>query len=395
MAFQVRTVLLIAIITIINYFDRSAISFAILPIEKELGLSDAEFGMILGAFGIGYLAISFISGIVLDRFGSIRIWAMSAAFWSCCTLSFSFARGFWSMLILRALLGAAEALHFPALLKTTADWLQPSFRARAISFGLLGVPIASVIGAPFLTFLMSGLSWRWMFVILGVLGLIWALIWPRCFRNRVNPHHGSGKERSATFWTMMKHRSFIASCIAYFALGYLVFFGLLWLPGFFEKQLHLSIHETGTLLMIPWGFSSLLIIAGGSISDWLWKITHSLRIARSYLIIIGLCLAGISFFFLIYASDLRVIIALLSLGLGFAFLINAPLYALNADLFPNRAATAQGIMTGFFALAGIIAPVITGFLVERSGSFVAPFFLIIFVCAIGAFAVFTLQNKIS
>src|SRR5262249_42103989 len=151
MRFQFRVLLLIGFITIVNYLDRSAISFAILPIEKELSFTDADFGMILGAFGIGYLLMCFASGFILERFGSIRAWAVAAAVWSLCTALFSLASGFWSMWTLRLLLGFAEGLHFPALLQTVTDWLKPSLRARALSFTLLGVPIASVMGAPLLT----------------------------------------------------------------------------------------------------------------------------------------------------------------------------------------------------------------------------------------------------
>ena len=387
MGFQIRLLFLIGFITVVNYFDRSALSFAILPIQKELGLTDAEFGMVLGAFGLGYFPMCFLAGFLLDRFGSIGTWAIGCAVWSLCTLSFSFAESFWEMVLLRTLLGFAEAFHFPALLKTITDWLSPSHRAKAISFALLGVPVASVIGSPFLTWLLKTMGWRSMFVALGLMGLAWALLWPLSFYRRGKGRYFS-EEKGVRFSKIGKDPALLGSCIAYFAFGYIVFFGLLWLPGFLEKQVGLNLEKTGILLMIPWGFSALLILAGGAVSDWILKQTGSLRKARSYLIMGGLFLAGVSFSLIPYAKSTAAVMALLSLGLGCGFFLNAPIYALNADLFRARVGTAQGMMTAFFGLAGVIAPVMTGFLVGWSGTFGAAFWLMAFVCGLGTVAVF-------
>jgi ACS family hexuronate transporter-like MFS transporter len=395
MGFQIRLLFLIGLITLINYFDRSAISFAISPMQQELGLSDAEFGLILGAFGIGYLPMAFLSKSILDRMDTVRVWGISAAIWSICTLLFGFASGFWPFLLLRVVLGLAEGLHFPALIKIVSDWLHPAYRTRAVSFVLFGMPLASFIGAPLFTSIINALDWRWMFIILGVFGLIWVLLWPLCFGKRKNPRYGEIVKRSSseTFWKMVKHPSFIGSCIAYFCFGYLAFFELLWLPGFLEKQMNISMRYTGFILMIPWGLTLLLMIAGGFVSDRLWAKTGSIPKARSYLTVGGLLIAGISFFYLPYADHLYTVMAILSLGVGFGFLMNSPIYAMNLDFFPNQMAAAQGIRTGFFALAGILSPILTGFLVQWYGTFQLVFFLIALVALSGSAAVFFLHRK--
>ncbi|HEY5235953.1 MAG TPA: MFS transporter, partial [Rhabdochlamydiaceae bacterium] len=147
-------------ITIINYFDRSAISYAILPIQKDLNLNDVQFGAIGSGLGIGYLFMTLFGGILVDKYGSIKIWAIGAFFWSAVTICMGFAQGFASFFCLRVLLGVAEGIHFPALIKTVADWLQIKSRARFLSFSLLGVPLSSVLGAPLITYLIEAASWR-------------------------------------------------------------------------------------------------------------------------------------------------------------------------------------------------------------------------------------------
>ena len=144
--------------------------------------------------------------------------------------------------------------------------------------------------------------------------------------------------------------------------------------------------------MIPWGCAAIFLVLGGTLSDAIWQRTHSQRKARTFLITIGLLVAGLSFSLLNFSTSLYLDITLLSLGLGFCFFINAPIYALNADLFPHQAATAQGIMIGFSALAGMIAPTITGFLVQATGTFHSAFILIAAICAIGALTTILFQK---
>lgn len=393
---SIQVLFLVAIITIINYFDRSAISYAILPIQKELNVNDVQFGAIASGFGIGYLSVVVFGGILVDKFGSIKIWGISAALWSIVTIATGFADSFTSFFCLRLLLGIAEGVHFPALLKTLSDWLDVKYRGRSLSLALLGVPFSSVIGAPFLSFLIDATSWRWMFFILGTMGLIWSVIWTLFFRKKKNPllslANLPSEIKKNTHWkTIITSPPLLASCAIYFVFGYIVFFGLTWLPGFIEKTHSITISETGLLLTLPWIASSILLIVGGWLSDYLLKRTKSLRKARSYLIAMGLLLAAISFFSLAYTQNLGHQIMLLSLGLGFAFSINSSIYALNADLFPSHTGTAQGIMSCFFAIAGIISPALTGWLVQNSDHFHSAILFVSILTFGGSLIAFLLQ----
>lgn len=388
---------LIAIVTIINYFDRSAMSYAILSLQRDLGLNDLQFGAIASAFGIGYLSVVVFAGMLVDRFGSIKIWVLSAILWSFVTMAMGSAQGFLSLFCLRLLLGMTEAVHFPALLKTIADWLDIRYRGRALSFSLLGVPFSSVIGAPFLSFLIETISWRGMFYLLGIFGLLWSIIWLRFFQKKKNPHLSASttkaNEKKFAHWKdILSTKPLLISCIVYFVFGYIIFFGLTWIPGFLEMQHDISIGKTGLLLTLPWLASCLLLLLGGWISDALMKKTESMRIARSLPIGIGLLLSSASFYLLLHTNQLELQILLLSLGFGFAFSINSPIYALNADLFPAHTGTAQGIMSGFFALAAVVAPALTGWLVESSQQFHSSIFFIFIFTLSGSLLTLFLQH---
>jgi MFS family permease len=193
-AFQWKILVFILFITIVNYVDRSAIAYAILPIQNAFGIDTQDFGFIASAFGIGYFCASFFAGLLVDRFGSIKVWSIFAAIWSVAIMLMGAAQGFWSLCFLRLILGIAETVHFPAFLKTVADWLPPRWRARCVGFGLLGVPLASVVGSPILSYAIHAFDWRVMFFAIGIPGLIWALLWPLCFKNKKAPPKPAQKE---------------------------------------------------------------------------------------------------------------------------------------------------------------------------------------------------------
>ena len=273
--FQWGLLLFVFVITIINYLDRAAIAYAILPIEKIFQLNNQDFGFIASGFGFGYFIACFAAGVLVDRFGSIKIWALCAALWSIATILIGFSKGFWSLFFLRTILGVAEAVHFPALLKTITNWLNPNLRSRCIAFGLLGVPVASVIGAPLLSFIMQEFGWQWMFWVFGTLGIIWAVCFPifsrklYSFRHTAKNPHDVFLETSVLLgkeipWKKIFHsRLFWGNCFNYFIFGYIVFFGLIWFPGYLEKIFKIGILKTGKLLIFPWALSAILLFLGG------------------------------------------------------------------------------------------------------------------------------------
>ncbi len=156
---------------IITYLDRSALSYAIGPLETLFHLSNQDFGIIASAFGVGYLLMTVLGGILVDRYGARRIWPVAGVFWSLACALIAFATGFAWLFVCRLLLGLAEGPSFPALTRVVSDWLPVSERGRALAIGLAAVPFASVIGAPLVSHLVALFGWRWMFVILGLLGI--------------------------------------------------------------------------------------------------------------------------------------------------------------------------------------------------------------------------------
>lgn len=394
---------------IITYLDRTALSYAITPLEQTFGLTNTDFGIIASAFGVGYMIMTVGGGMLVDHYGSRRIWSWSAFLWSVACAFLGLSTGFIWLFVFRMLLGLTEGPSFPAFTRVTADWLPVQERARALAIGLAAVPFASVIGAPFVSYLVASVGWRVMFFILGSFGILWAIVWHIIYRDHPEQsehvsidelkHIQEGLDISPlaasqkTSWRfMLLNRSLLVNNIAFFAFGYLLFFAITWLPGYLEQTYHLQVRNAGWFLVAPWTCATVLLVLGGILSDYLWRKTHSIRLSRSHVIWVCQVISAICFLPIIFSHSLVVAIISISLGVGFGLMPNAAFYAINADLARDRVGTSLGIMDCAFAAAGILAPLITGILSSLTGNYIAAFSLLIGLTLLSALSIILFQH---
>jgi len=384
---------LIFFITLINFVDRSAISFVIDPLKREFHFTDTQFGMILSAFGLGYVLLTAFGGWLVDHFGSRMVWPLAAIGWSLCVGLLGFAGGFWGFIGLRFLLGVTEGPHFPAMTRSISDWLPPMERARALSLGLVAIPLSSVLGAPICSYLVADFGWRTMFIAMSAAGILWALAWYFLFTDKPqnSPYVGEEekkliaacnpkvieREKPNIDWRfILTHPALIANNIAYFAFGYMLFFATLWLPGYFLSQHGLNLKSVGWYLTIPWLVSAVFLKAGGVLSDWIYRKTGSSRLARAHLIWSSQLLAAVFFVLLSFTHTLGMSLLFLSLGLGFGMMPQPAFFSTNIDVAKERSGSSQGITSSCLSLAGIIAPLLTGWLVDLTGNYQGAFLLL-------------------
>lgn len=383
---------LIFFITLVNFVDRSAISFVIEPLKREFNFSDTQFGMILSAFGIGYVLLTAFGGWLVDVFGARLVWPLAAIGWSLCVGFLGFAEGFWGFIVLRLLLGVTEGPHFPAMSRSISNWLPARERARALSLGLVAIPISSVVGSPLASYLVSDFGWRTMFFAISSVGIVWAVVWYAVFKDRpkdskyVNEAElkiiGTGEckvdaKKDPIDWRfILTHPALIANNIAYFAYGYMLFFATLWLPGYFLSQHGLNLKSVGWYLTIPWLVAAVFLKCGGILSDWLYRKTGNGRLARAHVIWSSQLLSAFFFVMLGFTDTLGLSIFFLSLALGFGQLPQPAFFSVNIDVAKERAGSAQGVTSSCLSLAGIIAPFMTGWLIDYTGNYKGAFLLL-------------------
>lgn len=391
-------ILLLFIITVINYIDRSAISYAIPKIKEDFGLNAGQVGMILGAFGIGYMIMTFFGGILADRFGARLILFLLSILWAIAIGLTGLAATFMIVYLMRILLGIAEGPNFPSMNRAVGDWLSEDERAIALSNSLVSVPIALAIGGPVVTGLIALTSWRGMFIILAIAGLLWAPIWYIFFRDSPRKskftneaevkHIESSMDKGVQadsdnhvpakkLWTFLfTNRTLLANDWAFFVFGYYLFFFMTWMPSYLKQAYHLNLKSIGLFSIIPWVLAAIFLYSLGYISDAILKKTGSLRKARSHPIWITQLLATICVIPVIFAQNETTALIFISLAVAFGMGSNSTFYAINVDIAKERAGTSLGVMDTFFAIAGFVAPTLTGWIVNSTGQFTNAFWLL-------------------
>ncbi|MEM9222895.1 MAG: MFS transporter [Pseudomonadota bacterium] len=392
--FRWVVVALLFSITIVNYIDRSAISYAAPDISKALGFSSSEMGLVLGAFGLGYFATTLVGGIATDKFGAKIVLGVAALAWTLSIGLSGLAVGFVMLYAARVGLGLAEGPSFPALTGAVGRWLPSGERATALAGTLVAVPISLAIGAPLVSWMITVAGWRPMFFLLTGLGLLWLPLWFWLFRDdpAASPHVSVTERKLIAESTAKRplarpanERSLIrivfatptllSNYWAFFVFGYFLFFFLTWMPSYLHDTFGLKIITVGFLAAIPWLTSALAMLAVGRVSDRILQRTGRLRLSRSVPIAATQAVAAIAVIPIALIDNLVVSMVGLTIAVAATLAANAAYFAVNIDLLPRHAAPALGVMDAAFAAAGFFAPVITGFVYHGTDSFLAAFIL--------------------
>ena len=392
-------VFLLFAITAINYVDRAAIAYAIPAIQRDLGLSAADVGLVLGAFGLGYAITTLAGGFAVDRWGARAVLTVAAILWSLSIGMTGVATGLAVLYAARVLLGVSEGPNFPALAGAVSAWLSPHERATALANALLAVPLALAVGGPVVTSLLGWLDWRLTFIVLFLLSAAWVPLWWFCFRDdpatsgRVNaaelahirrqepgvaatPHAVlKSWPEAAVLRTLLTNRTLLANYWAFFVFGYFLFFFMTWLPSYLEKKYGLNLAAVGLFTVAPWLAAAVVLWALGRWSDHLLQTTGRLRVARSWLIAGTQLVAALAVIPVALTDNLTVAIVGITIAVAASMGANAAYYAVNVDIVPARAATALGLMDFAFAIAGFLAPAVTGWVLGLRGSFTDGFLL--------------------
>ena len=391
---------MIIIMTMINYVDRGAISYAQEDIINEFGFDNIAWGSILGYFGYGYMLGSLFGGVTADKKGPKFVWLIAGTLWSLFGIGMAFAGEIGMALfggsalagfgLLRVLFGVSEGPIFSTISKTNANWAAPRERGLLSALGLIGVPLGAIITAPIVSGFLVISTWRVLFVILGLLGLVWIIIWYKVFTDypEDNKHvsqeeiesirsteetvHGEKTvetEHNAheKWYHFFKSPTLIFNMVGYFGFQYINFLILTWTPKYLQDEYHFEIHSLWYLGMIPWIGACFTAYFGGRLSDWLRVKTGSLRIARSGLAIFGMTLAAICFLIIPTTNQIGWIMFLMMLGNACIFLPNAVYWSVIIDTAPKKTGTYGGITHFFVNSATIIAPTLTGILVTSYG----------------------------
>jgi len=395
---------LLSLGTLINYLDRTVISVAAPSMSKELGLNAAVMGVVFSAFSWTYAAAQIPGGILLDRLGARLTYFLSVAFWSGFTLLQGFTSGLGTLLTFRLGLGVAEAPCFPTNSRILSIWFPQHERARATSVYSVGQYFGLAFLSPVLFAITAALGWRALFIIVGLIGLVFALVWYAGYRDpdrsgRVNRAEldliaaGGGLDQTAPKtafkWShvrfLFSQRQIIGASIGQFAGNSTMVFFLTWFPTYLATERHMAWLKVGFYAVLPFIAASAGVLVGGQVSDHLLRRTGNATLARKLPIIAGLLLAS-GIVAANFLHDNRLVIAVLSIAFFGQGMVNLG-WTLITDVAPKALIGLTGGVFNLCAnLAGIITPLVVGFIVAATGSFFYALGFIAVVALIGAFS---------
>jgi MFS family permease len=370
----------------VNTIDRAALAVANPLIRHDMGLSISEMGLLLSAFLWAYAFTQLPVGALIDRFGPRRLLAAGLALWSTAQLLCGVVTSTTQFFAARILLGIGEAPQFPTGARVVRDWFNVRDRGFASGVFNSASTLGTGLAAPLLTGLMLLFGWRWMFIIMGLLGLLVAALWFALYRDPrqialtddENRYRTEGdppdRIQQVTFreWrALFRSRTMWGMILGYFGVIYQNWLFNAWMPGYLEIERHMSIAHTGLAAAIPYIFAVTGGLSGGWFADRLLRLGWTPIGSRR----LPLCasMLGAAVFIVIAAvvPSNAIAIGCLSVVMFCSTVATTNAWALVSVVAPANCTASLGSLQNFGGyFGGALAPTVTGFIVQGTGSFV-------------------------
>lgn len=374
---QWMVLILLVISVCINYVDRGNLSIASVALSHELGLRPDQLGVLLSAFFWSYAGFMIFAGWLIDRYDVIWVYAIGYLLWSVATAVTGMVTGFAALFALRLVLGMSESVAYPSYSKIIAAGFPE--RQRGMANGLLdaGSKLGPALGLVTGGTIMAYFGWRALFLSVGLVSLIWLIPWcllaPKIDRKEFGDHKsGPG------LVDILRKKDAWGTFLCLFCANYAWYFMLTWLPPYLQMERHYSAQKMALVGSLPFWSVALGAVLGGFASDsWIKHGASTTRVRKTF-VTAGLC--GCAFFLMpsAIAENQVISMALLMLS-AFAFgLFSSNHWAITQTLAgPLAAGKWTGLQNCAGNLAGVVAPIVTGFIVQRTGSF---YFAFLWVC---------------
>lgn len=358
------------------YAHRGAMGIAEPYVREDLGLNREQTGLILSSFFWLYALMQMPTGWLADRFGVRRTYAIGFALWSLTTILMGVGKNLVTLIVLRVSVGLGQSIAFPASARATANWFQERERGMVIGLYLAGVRYGTVLINLFGAWFLIRYDWRLFFVVIGVAPLIWLAPWMFFLRkweekSRYESPAAPQPQKSASFkesLSLLKDRGALGIFLGFFAYNYVWNVFQAWLPSYLLTR-NFSKAEMGVFSAMPYLAMSVIILISGALSDWLVRRGYDEKKVRKIFIATGMlvgCLivpAGI-------VEDKMTAVWLLTISLSGLGITSPNTWALTQAVSSKATVgTVSGIQNTGGNIGAILAPLLTGTIAHRTGSF--------------------------
>lgn len=376
-------IVLLAISVFINYIDRGNLSIAAPMLKDELGISAAQLGFLLSAFFWTYACLHLFYGWLVDRVNVNWLFAGAFLLWSAATAATGIVHTFAALFVLRLLLGIGEAASYPSYNKIIALNFEEEHRGMANSVLSSGLLLGPGFGMLFGGLLMARFGWRPFFIVLGLASMFWILPWLKWMPRR---QYAAQTETTGApnLYEFLLLRSAWGTCIGLFCGNYVNYFLITWLPFYLVRERHFSMDKMARIGGTAYLLAALACTISGWLSDRWIASGATASLARKAFAGGGLALSGI-LLALAVVSGPRLCVALVILGvIGFG-VFASNIWAITQTLAGQRATGRWvGFQSFFGNMSGMVAPAVTGYVLQRTGQFYWAFLIVAAVALAGS-----------
>lgn len=390
-------------LTLINYIDRISLSVASTALKEEFGISPVAMGYLLSSFVWLYFIALIPMGYLVGRFGPKRVNTWGIGVWSVATVCTAFATGFFSLLTARLVMGAGEATTYPAGARVVRDWMPVRERGMATAVFHSGSLVGPAVGAIGFGWLITTVGWRTAFVVAGAIGFVWLAAWVKWYRHPSQASWlGAAELREITadaaaqgtaavarpalgFRGLAKSRTMWAIGLAHGCAVYATYFFLTWLPSYLQAAKGLSVMTSSIYTAMPYIGAAILAIVIGRLSD-LAVDARAAAAGRRRLVVGAVLLGSAAILLVPLLESTAAILLVITLSLaGCASAISNNLSLVNDLVRSNEdVGTAAGFVTAVGNLFGLLAPIVTGYVVAGTGGFGMAFGVVGILLIIGS-----------
>lgn len=380
--------LLLGVGVLVNYFDRVNLSVSRDALESSFGISAVMFGWLSGAYNWTYMLLQLPSGLLLDRFGVRRVGIISTVIWSVASFATAIATGVGGLFGARFLLGIGEAPTFPGNSKAIGYWFPANERSLATAMFDSAAKFSSAIGIPLLGLLLFYFGWRWNFAATGIISLIYFALFYAYYRNPsedkaltiserefiarggAQPEDRARAAKGAPLGYLLRKRKVWGLCLGFASYNYTFYFLLTWLPSYLSTALHIDMFRAALYTSVPWTFATITdLFVGGWLVDTLiqrgWEPSRVRQITLISGTTIGLAILGTAF-----AHTPVTVLLWISLSISGLSAASPVGWSIPSLIAPRESVgTVGGILNFGNQLAGIAAPVATGYIFRATNSF--------------------------
>ncbi len=377
------------VLSAVAYLDRVNLSIAGAKLSEEFAISNIRLGLVFSAFLFGYALCQTPAGWLADRFGPRRVLTAGVLWWGIFTaltaaIAHSLANAVMVLAVIRFLLGAGEAIIYPASNQFVARWIPSHERGVANGIIFAGVGIGAGVTPPFISFIMLRYGWRSSFLMSALIGLVAGSIWFLAARDTPEAHpsvsadelalirqgipeSAAAKDASLLPWsTILSSVNVWILSLAYFCFGYVAWVFFSWFYLYLAKVRGLDLKASAVFATLPFLAMAMCSPFGGAISDALTKRFGS-RFGRCGVAVLGFALTAIFLVFGSAAQDTRLASFVLAGGAGSLYLSQSSFWAVSADLGGRSSGSLSGFMNMANQIGGMITVSLTPFLADRFG----------------------------